>query len=94
MSDGTGVQAAAARLTALNKMPAADTAYLSANAANVEAAQSNNSGQWQILWWICFAGQLLFIPFVFLLKGRWSPRRAREDKRAHDAAIDLELAAL
>ena len=33
-------------------------------------------------------------PFVFLLTGRWSPRKAREDAEAHEAEVQRQLAAL
>jgi hypothetical protein len=39
-------------------------------------------------------GQLLFLPFVFVMAGRWSPKKAREDAQAHQDAVDRELAAL
>jgi ACS family D-galactonate transporter-like MFS transporter len=91
---GHKVQQAAARLQSVSEVPAADLAYLSANAANVSKAQKDNPGQWQTWWWICFAGQLVFIPFVFLMTGRWSPRRAREDEAAHERLVERELARL
>jgi ACS family D-galactonate transporter-like MFS transporter len=91
---GHKVQQAAARLQSVSEVPAADLAYLSANAANVSKAQKDNPGQWQTWWWLCFAGQLVFIPFVFLMTGRWSPRRAREDEAAHERLVERELAAL
>ncbi len=50
--------------------------------------------QWQTWWWICFAGQLVFIPFAFVLKGRWSPRKAREDEAEHARLVEGELAKL
>jgi len=31
---------------------------------------------------------------VFLMSGRWSPRRAREDDAAHERRVALELAQL
>jgi hypothetical protein len=37
---------------------------------------------------------VLFLPFVFLMAGRWSPRKAREDAQLHQLAVDRELAAL
>ena len=88
------VMQAVARLKSVSKVPAADMAYLNAHAANVAKAQEDNPRQWQTWWWICFAGQLLFIPFVFLMTGRWSPRRAREDEAAHERLVERELAAL
>jgi MFS family permease len=91
---GHKVQQAAARLQSVSEVPAADLAYLNANAAKVSKAQKDNPGQWQRWWWICFAGQLVFIPFVFLMTGRWIPRRAREDEAAHERLVERELATL
>jgi hypothetical protein len=75
-------------------IPADDLAYLSQNGADVQKAQEDNPDQWQTWWWVCIAGQLLFLPFVFVLTGRWSPRKAREDERAHEELVQRELAAL
>lgn len=68
--------------------------YLQENGADVAAAAEDNPRQWQHWWWICVGGQALFIPFVFLMAGRWSPRRAREDHEAHEAMVAKELEAL
>ena len=57
-------------------------------------AKHDNPGQWQTWWWVCFAGQLLFIPLALLLTGRWSPRKAREDATEHEQMVDRELARL
>jgi MFS transporter, ACS family, D-galactonate transporter len=44
---------------------------------------------------VCVAGQLLlFLPFVFVMTGRWSPRRARQDEQKHEEMVQRELAAL
>ena len=91
---GASVQEAGARLQSVSKVPAEDLAYLSANAADVTTAQEDNPGQWQTWWWICVLGQLVFIPAVFLMAGRWSPRRARQDAQAHERLVALELAEL
>jgi ACS family D-galactonate transporter-like MFS transporter len=80
--------------TAQADVPAADLAYLSANAAEVQKAQQDSPHQWQTWWWVCVAGQILFLPFVFVMAGRWSPRKAREDEAAHEAMVQRELAAL
>ena len=87
-------QAAVARLAAVAKVPKEDIAFLGANAAKVQQAQKDNPGQWRTWWWICFAGQLCLVPAAFLLTGRWSPRKAREDEAAHEAMVQRELAAL
>lgn len=51
----------------------------------VQQAQVEAPGQWQTWWWICVAGQVVFLPFIFLMAGRWSPRRARERRRGPSA---------
>jgi hypothetical protein len=48
--------------------------------------------QWQHWFWICFGGVVFFIPWIFVMKGRWRPSRAREDERKHEAFIERELA--
>jgi len=69
-------------------------AYLQQEGPTVQAAQKNGPSQWERWWWICFIGQLLFLPFIWLLTGRWSPSKARADAEAHNQAVDRELAAL
>jgi hypothetical protein len=92
--DGAQVQAAGASLRSVSTVPATDLAYLSANAPKVIKAQKDNPGQWQTWWWICFFGQLAFIPAVFLMSGRWSPKKAKEDEQAHELLVHAELARL
>ena len=58
------------------------------------AAAAAAPRQWQTWWWVCLAGQLVFLPFIFVMTGRWSPRRAREDAEAHRLAVERELARL
>jgi len=67
---------------------------LQKNAPTVQKAAKDNAGQWQRWWWICFAGQILFLPFIWMLTGRWSPAKARADAKAHDEAVSRELATL
>lgn len=50
--------------------------------------------QWQHWWWICVGGEAIFIPLIFVMAGRWSPRKAREDARAHREAVEREMASL
>src|SRR4051812_32382868 len=68
--------------------------YLSEHGPAVGKAAEDSPHQWQTWWWVCIAGQVLFLPFVFVMAGRWSPRRAREDERAHEETVQRELAAL
>jgi MFS family permease len=85
---------AAARLKSVSAVPPADLAYLSANAAKVAQAAKDNPGQWQRWWWICFLSQLVFIPFVFVMAGHWSPRKARAEEQEHERMVQRELALL
>ena len=62
--------------------------------AKVQKAAKDGPGEWRTWWWICVGGQVLFLPFVFVMAGRWSPKKAREDAQAHQEAVDRELAAL
>ena len=43
---------------------------------------------------MCVGGQILFLPFIFIMKGRWSPRKAKQDADEHEAKVEAELAAL
>jgi hypothetical protein len=93
-SVGPQVRAGAAQLAAVSTVPPADLAYLQANGAKVATAQRITAGQWQGWWWVCFAGQVLFIPLGLFLAGRWSPRRARDDELRHEQLVQRELEAL
>jgi len=94
LKTGPPVQQAGVRLASLSKVPPADLKYLADNAKDVAKAQKDAPGQWQTYWWIAFAGQILFIPFIFVLTGHWSPRKAREDEEAHERLVEQELAKL
>ena len=72
----------------------ASLTHLAKEAPIVQKAAQDNPGQWQRWWWICFACQLLFLPLIALLTGRWSPAKARADADTHDEAINRELEAL
>lgn len=91
---GTAVAQSGARLQSISKMPAADLAYLGANGTKVTQAQKDNPGQWQSWWWICAIGQIIFLPAVFLMAGRWSPRKARHDAEIHERLVAAEMTAL
>ena len=67
---------------------------LKEHGAEVTKASQEGPGQWRNWWYVCLGGQIVFLPFIFVMTGRWSPRRAREDAEAHRRAIDKELAAL
>ncbi|MDT3396606.1 MFS transporter [Streptomyces sp. B1866] len=71
-----------------------DLAVLRTYGPRVDRAQAEVPGQWQTWWWVCLGGQAAFVPCVFLMSGRWSPKRAREDVARHEEAVRRELAAL
>lgn len=81
-------------LLALKKAPASVVAYMNAHGPAVAKAQVDAPGQWKDYYWICFGGAVAFLPAVLLMKGRWSPKRARQDEAAHEAAVAEELARL
>lgn len=66
-------------------------AYVAAHGPDVQKAQHDTAGQWQHWFWIAFGGQIVFLPLLFFLTGRWSPARAREDERAHQVARQREM---
>ncbi len=94
-ADLTLIQPYGAALTNANAaIPPNDLKYLAANGATVVKAQKDNPHQWQTWWWVCFAAQLVFIPFIFLMTGRWSPKKAREDELEHERLVEREMAAM
>jgi MFS family permease len=80
-----------AQLTALSKVPPADLAYLKAHGSDVVSAAAAAPGQWKNWWWVCVGGQVIFIPLILLMAGRWSPRRAREDTAEHEQLVQDEM---
>jgi MFS family permease len=81
-------------LKAVSSVPKADLAYLQEHGADVQKAAKDSPKQWQAWWWVCFAGQIVFLPFIFVMTGRWSPRKAREDAAAHEQAVAREMESL
>jgi ACS family D-galactonate transporter-like MFS transporter len=92
--NGTKVPQAEMALRSISTIPAADLAFVSANAIKVAKAQKDNPSQWQKWWWICFIGQIVLIPCVFLLTGHWGRGRAREQEQEHERVVQRELARL
>ena len=82
------------QLTALSKVPPSDLAYLKAHGSDVVSAAAAAPGQWKNWWWVCVGGQVIFIPLILLMAGRWSPRRAREDTAEHERLVQDEMANL
>lgn len=69
-------------------------AYLSAHQTqldNLLAGVARSPKQWQHWFWVCLAGMLLFIPTIWLGRGRWSPKMAKRDEAKHQADVAEEL---
>jgi MFS family permease len=69
-------------------------AYLSANQANLTKLQNGVKKapkQWQDWFWVCLAGMVVFIPSIWLNRGRWSPAKARQDETQHQEDVAAEL---
>ncbi|HWE55469.1 MAG TPA: MFS transporter [Acidimicrobiales bacterium] len=84
----------APELTQLKAIPPSVLAYANANAASAVKDEKAIAGQMQHWYWLCFAGPIIFLGCVPLLRGRWSPRRAKQDFDAHEALVQAELARL
>jgi MFS family permease len=82
------------KLLAVAAVPKADLAFLQAHGTEVEQASRSAPHQWQSWWWICIGGQVVFIPLIFVMSGRWSPRRAKQDLAEHEQRVEAELAAM
>ncbi len=67
---------------------------LAAHGNAVQDAKNQTGKQWQNWYWVCFGGAVAFLPVVFLLKGRWSPKQAKADADAYDRQVQAELDAL
>jgi MFS family permease len=67
-------------------------AVLGKYGTQVQQAAAQNPRQWQHWWWVCVGGEAVFIPFIFLMTGRWSPRKARDDVAEHERMINDQLA--
>ncbi|HLI91899.1 MAG TPA: MFS transporter [Ktedonobacteraceae bacterium] len=46
---------------------------------------------WGTWWWVCIAGQIVFLPTILTETGQWTPARARALLRQHEEGKDLEV---
>jgi MFS family permease len=68
--------------------------YLSVHQAQlvaVEKGVAESPKQWQHWFWVCVGGMVLFIPTIWLTKGRWSPSKAKRDEDEHEDRVAAEL---
>jgi len=82
------------RLLAARAVPPSDRAYLAAHGTEVRTARKAAPVEWEHWWWVCVVGEVLFVPTIFLLVGRWLPSSARRDAEEHRELVDAELARL
>ena len=84
-------------LTTLVQPYTAQLNYLAAHQAQFVAltkGSHQSPKQWQHWFWVDIAGMVVFIPTIWLTRGRWSPRKAKRDAEEHDKAVTDELARL
>jgi MFS family permease len=81
-------------LESARKVPLPDIIFMQQHEPAVVSASASAPGQWKDWWWVCVGGMVLFLPFILVMTGRWSPKKAREDAAEHAKAVAAELAAL
>ncbi len=64
---------------------------LAAEGPTVQAAVADSPDEWKKYFLIGVAGELVFIPLVFLMAGFWDPRKAKRAEREHEAMIAGEM---
>ncbi len=68
--------------------------YLAGHQAALIALQKGvkeSPSQWQRWFWVCIGGMVVFIPTIWLNRGRWSPGKAKDDERNHEEDVEREL---
>ena len=54
-------------------------------------ASLTTAGQWRAWYGVAALGAVAFVLLIFVMKGRWSPARARADQLAHEALVAREM---
>ena len=75
----------------------AQLAYIQSHQTELKELQAGSakaSSQWQHWFYVDLAGIIVFVPTIWLAKGRWRPSAARRDAEEHSAAVAEELARL
>jgi sugar phosphate permease len=88
---GVPLAVATADLIAASKIPVADREFLATHGREVLAARAAAPEQWQRWWYVCVAGELLFLPTIFLLVGRWRRSSAVRDEEERDRWVTEEF---
>jgi MFS family permease len=84
----------AAALQATAKIPPKDKAFFAKYAPKVQQAAATSPSQWSHYFWIGVGGEVVFIPLVFLMAGRWDPRKAKRDEEEHETMVEEEMTKL
>ncbi|MHB8438151.1 MAG: MFS transporter [Acidimicrobiales bacterium] len=74
--------------------PASAKAFLSAHGPAVANALKKTPSQWKDWWYVCLGGEIVFLPFILLMVGRWSPRAAKRDADDHERLVAEEMGRL
>jgi MFS family permease len=85
------------QLTNLIQPYTAELTYIEAHKAALQDLQKGSEEaphQWQHWFYVDLGGMVVFIPMIWLAKGRWKPSSARRDAEEHQAAVAEELARL
>jgi MFS family permease len=75
----------------------AQLTYIQGHQAELKELQAGSAkapSQWQHWFYVDLAGIVIFVPTIWLAKGRWKPSSARRDADEHQAAVAEELARL
>lgn len=65
---------------------------LATDGPGVAKAAADSPDQWRTYFLIGAAGQVVFIPLVFLMAGFWDPKKAKRAEEEHAAMIEAEMA--
>jgi MFS family permease len=89
-----GEEPTRAQVAVVNHSSPNDLGPLLDTAKTVIPAQQASPNEWKRWWWVCLAGQVVFLVLVFFMRGPWSPRAARRTFEAHERTVEEELAKL
>ena len=77
---------------AISSVGASDLEQLLHQAIVIVPAQKKSPGQWKTWWWVCIAGQAVFLLLVFVMRGPWSPAAARRQLEEREELVAAEMA--
>jgi MFS family permease len=86
-----------AQLTTLVQPYSKQLAYLSGHESallDLKKGSAEAPHQWQHWFYVDMAGMVIFIPLIWLTRGRWNPASARKDAVDHEARVREEMARL